>query len=59
MTFSSTWIAIDNSGAGGVAVFGRFNDLGDASRAVPDTGSTVMLFGIGLAGLGWLRRKLG
>ena len=35
--FSSTWIAIDNSGAGGVAVFGRFNDLGDASSAVPDT----------------------
>ncbi len=56
--FSSTWIAYDTRGASAVPVFGRFIDLGDASAAVPDTGSTMMLLGIGVAGLGWIRRKL-
>ena len=34
-----------------------FNDLGDGAT-VPDTGTTFSLFGLSLAGLGFLRRKL-
>jgi hypothetical protein len=42
---------------GGVDVFATFHDKGDAAT-VPDTGTTASLFGLSLAGLVFLRRKL-
>jgi hypothetical protein len=43
----------------GPIVYGVFNDLGDSPTGVPDTGTTASLFGFSLAGLAFLRRKLG
>jgi hypothetical protein len=62
---SSTQFPINADGAapvlvgtvGGVDVFATFHDLGD-NAAVPDTGTTISLFGLSLTGLGFLRRKL-
>ena len=59
-TMTSLPIATDLSNpTAPVSVFGIFNDLGDIASTVPDTGMTATLLGFSLAGLAFLRRKLG
>jgi VPDSG-CTERM motif len=54
----STFAIAAVPGAAPVLVYGVFNDLGDSAAGVPDTGTTASLFGLSLAGLAFLRRKV-
>ena len=51
---NNTGVNIGTDPGDGVPIIATFNDLGD----VPDTGTNASLFGLSLAGLAFLRRKL-
>jgi hypothetical protein len=57
VTNGFTYVGLLTFISDGVPVDVTFNDNGDTTRGVPDTGTTASLFGLSLMGLAFLRRK--